>query len=223
MQQPIHTTTITFPEIRLQTRDAHKLRGYFGTLFKDHSPLLHNHLESGESHYRYPLVQYKVVNQQPMLMGFNEGGELLTNLFLKVQELELDGRIYPVLSKNIVNKRWEIGLEADLTKYRYQTLWMGLNQQNYRKYASEQDGQERLGQLKRIAISNVLAFYKAFGLILPKDQRILLNLEVREKSTQFKNQQMLAFTGGFTTNAVLPDFAGLGKSVARGFGTIKRI
>lgn len=223
MQQTLHTTTITFPEIRLQTRDAHKLRGYFGNLFKDHSPLLHNHLESGESHYRYPLVQYKVTDGMPMLLGINEGAELLTSLFLKVQELQLDGQVYPVLSKNISNKRWNIGLDDDLHQYRYETLWMGLNQDNHRKYIQTASDQERQEQLKRIAISNILAFYKAFNLILPKEQRIMLSLRVQEKSTRFKDQPMVAFSGGFTTNALLPDFAGLGKSVSRGFGTVCRV
>ena len=39
----IPLTTITLPEITLRTRDGHKLRGYFGELFREHSPLLHNH------------------------------------------------------------------------------------------------------------------------------------------------------------------------------------
>lgn len=223
MHQTLHTTTITFPEIQLRTRDAHKLRGYFGKLFKEHSPLLHNHLESGESLYRYPLVQYKVTDQIPMLFGLNEGSELLTSLFLKVQELSLEGKVYPVLSKNIHNKSWNIGLDDHLHQYRYETLWMGLNQENHRKYINTDSEQDRREQLTRIAVSNILAFYKSFDLVLPKDQRILLNLQVREKSTRFKDQQMLAFSGGFTTNALLPDFAGLGKSVARGFGTVKKI
>jgi Cas6b N-terminal domain len=38
-------TTIRFPEIHLPVRDAHKLRGYFGEVFRSHSPLLHNHYE----------------------------------------------------------------------------------------------------------------------------------------------------------------------------------
>jgi hypothetical protein len=223
MQQTIYTTTITFPEIQLQTRDAHKLRGYFGNLFKDHSPLLHNHLESGQSQYRYPLVQYKVTDKIPMLLGLNEGAELLTSLFLKVQELQLDGHIYPVLSKNIRNQRWNIGLDSDLHHYRYETLWMGLNQDNHRKYMQMASDQERQEQLKRIAISNILAFYKAFDLRLAEEHRILLSLQVQEKSTRFKNQNMLAFSGEFTTNALLPDFAGLGKSVSRGFGTVKKV
>lgn len=223
MQQTIHTTTITFPEIQLKTRDAHKLRGYFGNLFKEHSPLLHNHLESGESQYRYPLVQYKVTENTPMLLGINEGAKLLTSLFLKVQELQLDGHTYPVYSKNIRNQCWNIGLDNELHTYRYETLWMGLNQDNHRRYVQTGSEQERQEQLKRIAISNILAFYKSFDLLLPKEQRILLSLQVKEKSTKFKEQIMLAFSGGFTTNALLPDFAGLGKSVSRGFGTVKKV
>lgn len=223
MQQTLHTTTITFPEIKLQTRDAHKLRGYFGNLFREHSPLLHNHLESGETQYRYPLVQYKVMGQTPTLLGLNEGAELLTALFLQVQELQLDGRTYPVLSKNIRNQRWMIGLDDDLHQYRYETLWMALNQENHRQYVKIDTERERQEQLKRIAISNILAFYKAFDLMLPKEQRILLNLEVKEKSTRLKEQSMVAFSGSFTTNALLPDLAGLGKSVARGFGAVRKI
>lgn len=221
MQRTIRTTTITFPEIELKIRDAHKLRGYFGNLFKDKSHLLHNHFESGKNLYRYPLVQYKVNNKIPMLMGFNEGAELLTSLFLPIKELRLDGRTYPIYSKNIKNKNWIIGLDEDLHHYKYETLWMGLNQENYRKYINNKSFQERQSQLKRIAISNILAFYKAFDLILPKEQRIMLSLQVEEKRTRFKNQSMIAFNGGFTTNALLPDFAGMGKSVSRGFGTVK--
>ena len=81
----IHTVTIQFPEIALATRDAHKLRGYFGRLFEEHSPLLHNHLEGGKLRYAYPLVQYKVLDQIPTLIGLEEGARLLIELFLKIK------------------------------------------------------------------------------------------------------------------------------------------
>jgi len=45
--QELQVCRIKFPEIQLQTRDAHKLRGYFGNLFKQQSPILHNHYEDG--------------------------------------------------------------------------------------------------------------------------------------------------------------------------------
>lgn len=37
---------------------------------------------------------------------------------------------------------------------------------------------------------------------------------------QFKNEKMLGVYGQFTSNALVPDYIGLGKSVSRGFGTI---
>lgn len=222
MTHDLLTTSISFPEIQLQTRDAHKLRGYFGNLFKEHSPLLHNHLEGGKHLYRYPLVQYKVINKTPMLTGYNEGADLLNQLFLQVKEIKIDDKTFPVYSKNIQHQKSCIGLVDDLNQYSYQTLWMGLNQENYRFYKNANQ-EERKEKLKKIAISNILAFFKAFNLKLEKEQRILLNLKVEERRTMFKNQEMTAFTGQFTCNALLPDYAGLGKSVSRGFGAIKRM
>ena len=80
----IPLTLIRFPGIHLETRDAHKLRGYFGNLFKEHSPLLHNHFEDGQLRYKYPLVHYKVIQEVPMLVGLNEGAALLTELVLSL-------------------------------------------------------------------------------------------------------------------------------------------
>ena len=90
------TSTIRFPEIALATRDAHKLRGYFGNLFKEHSLLLHNHYETGESAFQYPLVQYKVIDKIPILIGIQEGAELLTSLFLKIKELKIEEKYYRI-------------------------------------------------------------------------------------------------------------------------------
>jgi len=51
----------------------------------------------------------------------------------------------------------------------------------------------------------------------------MVHLETRPaRVSMFKNQEMLTFQGKFVTNAVLPDYVGLGKSVSRGFGTIVR-
>jgi hypothetical protein len=219
--KPIQTVTIKFPDIQLNTRDAHKLRGYIGNLFKDRSPLLHNHLENGEFSYRYPLVQYKVIEKTPMLVGLEEGAKLLMELFLKIREIKIDDREYPVLSKNIESRIWAIGVNRDLHEYRFETLWMALNQKNFVAYQNA-GREQQIENLKKIAISNVLAFYKAFDLILEKEERIMMKVNVNEKNAQFKNKDMLAFKGGFVTNAVLPDYVGIGKAVSRGFGTIQK-
>lgn len=216
----IHLTTIQFPEIRLQTRDAHKLRGYFGNLFKEHSPLLHNHYDNGLFRHRYPLVQYKVLDGTPSLVAAEEGAELLTKLFLKINQIQIDGEIYEVHTKNITSLNKAIGYTEELKEYRFETLWMALNQENYRKYRNLNEiGQAAM--LNKILIGHVLSFYKQMDHFLESNQRLLAKAKVQVKSTQFKEQKMMAFSGSFLVNALLPDNVGLGKAVSRGFGTIK--
>lgn len=216
----LHLTTIRFPEIALATRDAHKLRGYFGRLFQEHSPLLHNHYEDGTSRYAYPAVQYKVLDRVPTLVGINGGAELLVKLFLKVQELDIEGQVYPVRQKNIESRQVSVGVDGDLYAYRFSTLWMALNQENYARYRQYEDA-TRQEQLKSILKHNILSFYKGAGHWTTG--QVLASVRVQQRETLFKNQTMLAFSGTFTTNALLPEGIGLGKAVSRGFGTIQPV
>ncbi|MGA0560228.1 CRISPR-associated endonuclease Cas6 [Larkinella sp. VNQ87] len=215
-------TTVTFPEIALRTRDGHKLRGYFGELFREHSPILHNHYEDGTLRYAYPLVQYKVLRKVPTLVGLREGATLLAQLFLRIRELDLDGAHIPVLSKHIRHEQAPVGLSDDLHRYRFETLWMALNQENYRDYRDRSPADQH-AQLKRILTNQILMVFKDLGLWLEPHERILVSLKAEERTTQFKNQTMLAFAGEFTANVILPDGLGLGKQVARGFGALRRI
>jgi hypothetical protein len=216
----ITQTIIQFPDIQLQTRDAHKLRGYFGNLFKEQSPLLHNHYEDGSALYAYPQVQYKVVDHIPVLVGFQKGAELLVKLFLKIRELEIEGKHFPVLAKNIQQKLCDLIVNRQLFSYEFKTLWMALNQENFKKYLQlDEPGKTKF--LNQQLQNNILSFYK--GLSFFTNDKIMAITKVAEKQTQFKNQSMLAFSGQFTTNAYLPEWAGIGKAVSRGFGTVSLI
>ncbi len=215
----MHHTLITFPEIRLKTRDAHKLRGYFGQLFREHSPLLHNHYEDGRFRYAYPMVQYKVLDGVPTLVGIGEGSELLTSLFLKMGQIEIEGQVYPVLHKHIRNEVVTPSINGSLHRYRFATLWMALNQKNYPSYTqADEKGQQQL--LKRILTNQLIAFLRAMD--APTDLPLMVSHEVQPRKTMFKDQQMIAFTGSFVANVWLPEAVGIGKSVSRGFGTVIR-
>jgi len=216
----ITQSIIQFPDIELQTRDAHKLRGYFGNLFIEHSPLLHNHYQDGSARYAYPLVQYKVIDKMPLLVGFQEGAELLVSLFLKIREIKISGQNYPVLAKNIQQKQYELTVNQQLYNYRFKTLWMALNQENHHKYMLLGEN-EKISFLNRQLQNNILSFYK--GLSFRTTERIMAITRVNEKQTLFKDQPMLAFDGEFTTNAFIPEMAGIGKAVSRGFGTVSQM
>lgn len=220
--QTLQVCKVQFPEIQLKTRDAHKLRGYFGNLFKEHAPLLSNHYEDGSLRYRYPLVQYKVVNSTPMLIGINEGGELLTQLFLKINHLDINGKNYDIQSKNISSTNCDIGFSENLQEYKFETLWLALNQKNYQKFSKLDNEAEKDDMLKSILVGHVLSLFRNTGVELNENQRLMAKLNLEQKQTKFKDKTMLAFTGSFIINANLPDNLGLGKSVARGFGTVTR-
>lgn len=217
----INLTKISFPDIQLNVRDAHKLRGYFGSVFQEYSPLLHNHYDNGTYRQRYPLVQYKVIDGTPTLIALEEGAELLTRLFLKMDQLEINGESYPILSKNIQAQKYDIGYSDELVEYQFKTLWMSLNQENYKSYV-KLNAEEKKKKLNKILIGHILSFYKEMGLFLDSDERLMAKTSVTEKSTKFKDQRMVAFSGSFVVNASLPNAIGLGKSVARGFGTVSK-
>lgn len=212
-------TRISFPHIRLRTRDGHKLRGYFGQLFREHSPLLHNHFDDGSLRYAYPLVQYKVLDGVPVLVGVGEGSSLLTELFLRIRSIEIGGRHYPVDHKHIRNERFEPAVVADLHAYRFATPWMALNQRNYAGFRSLADGEQQ-PFLQRVLRNHLVAVLRTLG--APLDTPLLVYPQVQERRTLFKNHEMSVFDGTFVCNARLPDCIGIGKSVSRGFGAVQR-
>lgn len=214
----IPQTLIRFPDIRLATRDAHKLRGYFGDLFRERSPLLHNHFEDGSLRYKYPLVQYKVVNEVPTLVGLNDGAALLTELFLKISELKINRQVYPVMQKNLDHVQAPAGMDTNLHSYRFENLWMALNQENHSMYLKTADSAEQQNLLNTILRNNILSFFK--GVNIWVDTPVMVKGTFKEYKTKFKGDTRAVFAGEFVSNAILPPLVGIGKSVSRGFGTV---
>lgn len=215
-------TLLKFPEINLPTRAAHQLRGYFGDFFREKSPLLHNHYENGDPIYRYPLIQYKVVNGTPMLLGIGEGAPLLLKLFLEVNELKIADTIYPLEHKHLKCDEVEIGYSEQLHEYRFETLWMALNQRNFDRYHNT-PAEEQNAFLERQLQNHILAIFKGLNIWLQPHERIMVKAKLTTHRTQFKDKKMLAFGGTFVANVHLPPYIGIGKSVSRGFGTIRKI
>lgn len=216
-------STISFPEIRLPQRAAAQLRGFFGQYFQEHSPLLHNHYADGRLRYAYPLVQYKVLGGMPVLVGIQEGAQLLAELFFRIKTLRIGEREYPVMERDIAFRNVAVGPGEQLMDYRFCSLWMPLNQDNYAEY-QQKNVDEKRAMLARILTGNILSFYKGIQLFLPPEVRIMTTVRPEEvRLTGFKDQLMTGINGGFTTNVLLPDWIGLGKSVSRGYGAIERI
>lgn len=217
----MHQTTIRFPDIHLNRRDGHKLRGYFAEHFGEQSDLWHNHRADGRAIYRYPLIQYKVVGGQPVVIGLGEGARLLIEHFMEVRELQLDERQYTIHAKQIESKEVPVGVNGQLYSYEFLSPWFALNQDNYLKY-QEAEAAARPALLQQLLAGHILALFKGVG--HREEQHVMAAPPVlRPVSAKFKNRSMLMFLGSFSANVHLPDYAGLGKSVARGFGVIRKV
>ncbi|MGA2940343.1 MAG: CRISPR-associated endonuclease Cas6 [Syntrophobacteraceae bacterium] len=210
---------IIFEDIDLSARDTPKLRGAIAGKFPRYT-LLHNHLEAGRLLYQYPRVQYKVINGSPMILGIEEGIGVLEEVYGGIGEMKLSPH-GPSLHSELKIELAEgtFGEADDLFEYSFATPWMALNQNNYYRYLEgPREVKERL--LKSILVGNILALSKSLGYEVKS--HIFTSLRLSEMASNFKDNRMLSFRGEFLVNFRIPDYLGLGKSVARGFGTVIR-
>ncbi|MEO0053717.1 MAG: CRISPR-associated endonuclease Cas6, partial [candidate division WOR-3 bacterium] len=111
-----------------------------------------------------------------------------------------------------------LGISKKNIDYSFLTMWLALNEENYRRYRKKKGG---LSVLEQVLIGNILSMCKGLGYVV--SDAIKVNLTVREVRTTLKGTPMLGFLGNFRVNFEIPEFLGLGKSVSRGFGTIGRL
>jgi len=213
-----------FSNIKLNPSQTHKFRGYVGNVFSEYD-LIHNHdLNTGNNIYRYPLIQFKVIDKTPCIIALTEKAvKIFTEIFMNMDEINIEGRIIPVHEKDLKIETVEFGFSQETFMYEFITPWIGLNQNNYKRYIQAKTQNKKDDLLKRILIGNILSMSKHLGTHLNTDQRIITQLQLKPTKTTLKGKQMIGFKGIFKTNFLLVDFSGLGKSVSRGFGTIEKV
>ncbi len=199
--------------------DPAKLRGFFANKFSNYL-FLHNHLGKNKFLYQYPRIQYKTIDYKKVVLGLAEGVNVLQNIYNQYDKITLGGNSYQIFSKEIIVKEEDFGIAPENIKYKFLTPWFALNEENYQKYKNYSYS-ERTDQLKSILIRNIMAIAKTFQYFV--DSKIIVNTRLKETSIKFKEEYIIGFLGTFQVNFNLPDYIGLGKSVSRGFGTIKRI
>lgn len=204
--------------ISLKTRQGVKLRGFFANYCKNEE-LMHNH-KGDKLIFRYPKVQYKVIENSPIICGIQEAANILPKVGFELNKINIDGEDIEVIQKHIIKKSIEFRAVDDYIKYKFVTPWIALNQKNISQY-NHANEIEREELLKRVLAGNILSMAK--GLDYTVNKKISVWLDVKSMRTNFKNIEMLAFVGLFKVNFEIPDYFGLGKSVSRGFGTVLRI
>ncbi len=199
--------------------DAAKLRGFFATSFNEHA-LLHQHV-TDKLIYKYPLIQYKMLDRTPLVLGINEGAEVLKEIYDKFSEIKLGESTYSIMERGITLKSEEFGCSDQILSYRFATPWLALSQENYPKYL-DASWEERKVLLRKILVGNILSASKGLGYVATQHIRLEVG-RMQDKICMLKGTKVTGFRGEFTTNFAIPDYLGLGKSVSRGYGAVTRL
>ncbi len=201
------------------TASPTKVRGFIGNVYKDF-PILHNHYSNDKFLYSYPYVQYKIINGNIVIVGIDEGADLIKKIAPELSTLSLD-KEYKITEKIIHEKEYDIKPTSEEKHYKFVTPWLGLNQKNYQKYINSISWKDKKEILNKVLVGNILSMSKGLGIIVNK--RLYAKTHFDEKIVNYKGVKMNAFKGEFKVYYDIPDYFGLGKGVSQGFGCVKQI
>lgn len=214
----IKVCKIIFEDLKLTPQYSSKIRGYIGNKYKEYT-ILHNHIED-KFLYRYPMVQYKIINNTPVIIGINDAVELVSSIALTDDKMILNNRDYDVYQKKIDKTIENLETVDDYKTYEFLTPWVALNQNNILEY-NKSNNIEKEELLKKILIGNIISLSKGFNYTI--DRKLSCWINLKEVDVNLKGIKHKAFIGKFKINVNIPDYFGIGKSVSRGFGTIKAL
>ena len=193
---------------------AVKLRGFLGSLFVDDAEFHHH----SERSYHYPLIQYKRVNSELMILGLQEYASVLMNKMSIVDSISTRLGSFKVDSQEISLSTWQVRNTSCC--YDFASPWLPLNEANYSTF-KDLGVEKQNAFLEKILVGNTLSCLKGLGIFV--DYRVESYLvSFRSYTVRAHGNPFEAFSARFFLNVDFPDFIGLGKSVSKGFGTIRR-
>lgn len=185
--------------------------------------LFHNHFGGNNFRYGYPLIQYKVFGGHPTILCINEGTEEILKFFQQINwNIVLNGKEMETDIKHISFDYFHCGFSDRPVRYRIRN-WFALNDANFEKFINISSDSEKNELLVRILIGNIISFAKGIQWDLDQQVKATITEVPRGRLFNFKDHQMVGFDVDFSVNILLPDAIGLGKSVSRGFGVIRKV
>ena len=79
---------------------AKDLRGAISNLNRD-KILFHQHAPNGGLIFKYPLVQYKIIRGEGLLVGINKGAQAIAELEILKEEFKLANEKYTLLQNEV--------------------------------------------------------------------------------------------------------------------------
>ncbi len=184
--------------------------------------LLHNHSPNNSFIYTFPRVLYHIIDGYPLIIGVDEGADAVKLTVPPLKQITLNGKSYHIIEMTEGDEEVEFGITDKTNPYSFLTPWLALNQKNYEKYQMAGTWGKRREMLEKILVGNIISMSKSLGYTVPGPITASIG-KMKEVKTSLKGTPMVGFLGDFSVNFEIPDYWGIGKSVSRGFGTVKRL
>lgn len=216
----IRTAVVGF-SCALTSKEIPLFRGAMLHLAQQDDVLFHDHVGDG-FRYRYPLIQYRVVDGHAALVCVSEGVDAVDALLGANFSAEVNiGRRRELLQVAYVQRDGAL-LGIDDTEHTYRLhRYLPLNQENHMRYRHMDSLVERNSLIEHCLVGNILSLAKSMGLFL--EQRVTARIMSvdGERQYNYKHVSMLGFDLTVKSNILLPSMIGLGKGVSLGYGEIK--
>ena len=151
----LKTLEMTFEGPEEFRGNANQIRGFFASKFNEYDQL-HNH-NTDRFYYRYPLVQYKVLDRMLLIVGINEGAEILKGLFDKFDTVTLPHQNFEITERSLRLKKQDFGLTKSLYFYEFLTPWLALNKENKEKFFETRNPEDQKEILRKTLVGNLLS------------------------------------------------------------------
>ena len=217
----IETLIVQFVN-ELRPHEVPLFRGAVIAALDEHkSELFHNHRQEG-FRYAYPMVQYKLINQQAAIVCVKEGVEAIGQFFataslaMRLGEREVKLEIDAIRPRTTQMQIWD-------SAFRYRiNRWLPLNSKNFQEYQKIESLGERIAFLERILVGNLLSLAKGVGITFEEQLTCRITSLSQPYTLRHKQTSLLSYNIEFTTNLSLPEYIGLGKNAALGYGVVTR-
>ena len=169
-------------------------------------------------HYRYPLIQYRVMNGKASIWSIDKGTDALrTWLFTKDSKLLMGNREVPLLIEGMKELPFQLKMLPEMKGYRILD-YLPFNDDNYKKWKATERLSERIIMLESILTGHILGFSKSMGYQLPERLEVQLLHIWDTKTMRLHACKRLAMGLVYKANIDLPPGLALGKGSSHGFG-----
>lgn len=184
--------------------------------------LFHHHIDDNRRLFRYPLAQFKIINNKAHIYCIEDACEpmmefLSSNKYdIEIGSNKIKLSVFNVSLKHINIQVWDKALTYRINK------WLALNPDNYRKYLAIESLAERVMFLEKILTAHIIAFAEGIKFDIQSPLKVSIHHIYKEYLTTYRDVKLHAFDLKFSVNMTIPPYVGIGKAVSVGNGIVKR-